>query len=167
MNGRRRAQLRPWMLFAYPAATVIPITAAILLAGPAIGLLVALVAVLAIVVAAVRMPPRTQAATPVPQASGAPEDGGWRAFVAARAVAVLLIATPGIVLAAATAGTTAIVGWSLVAVAGTFAISFVFLGIGYSEDRAREREQGPRSRDARQATSAPGDAPARFRDKRR
>lgn len=150
------------MLFAYPAVVAIPIIAAILLAGPAIGLLVALVALLCIVVVAVRMPTRTQAATPVPPASGAPEGCGWRAFVATRAAVVLLIMVPGIVLAAATAGTTAIVGWGLVAVAGTLGISFVFLGIGYSEDRARARERA-RSRDARRAAPASGGATARCR----
>jgi hypothetical protein len=54
------------------------------------------------------------------------------------------IAVIGIVLVLAGSGTVAIVGWGLVAIALTVAISLVFLEVGYSEDRARARgEYGP------------------------
>ncbi len=93
--------------------------------------------------------------TPVAPASEAPDGGaGWRAFALPRAAVVLVIVAAGIVLAATTGGTAAIVGWGVVAVGGTLAISFVFLGVGYSEDRARAREErsptrGPRADPAR------------------
>ena len=55
-----------------------------------------------------------------------------------------VIALVGVVLGLATSGTAAIVGWTLVAVAITVAVSLAFLEVGYSEDRARARgEYGP------------------------
>jgi len=56
-----------------------------------------------------------------------------------------VIAVVGVAVALATSGTAAIVGWTLVAVAITVAVSLAFLEVGYSEDRARARgEYGPR-----------------------
>jgi hypothetical protein len=50
------------------------------------------------------------------------------------------------VIGVATSGVAEIVGWSVVALALTFAISLVFLEVGLSEDRAREREREARRR---------------------
>jgi hypothetical protein len=59
-----------------------------------------------------------------------------------------VIAVSGLVLVLAGSGTVAIVGWGIVAIALTVAISLVFLEVGYSEDRARARgEYGPPPRD--------------------
>ena len=68
--------------------------------------------------------------------------GGWRAAAARRFVLPLLIAVVGIVLVIATSGTANIIGWGVIAVAITVAISLVFLEVGYSEDRARRRSGG-------------------------
>jgi hypothetical protein len=54
------------------------------------------------------------------------------------------MALVGVVVGLATSGTASIVGWTLVAVAITVAVSLAFLEVGYSEDRARARgEYGP------------------------
>ena len=76
-----------------------------------------------------------------------PMSGGkdWRRAAARRFLVPLALAVAGIVLIAATSGTAEIVGGGVVAVAVTVAISLAFLEVGYSEDRARERERrGPR-----------------------
>lgn len=53
---------------------------------------------------------------------------------------MLLIA--GLVVVIAAGGATGqIVGWGIVGVAATIAVSLVFLEVGYSEDRERAREQ--------------------------
>jgi hypothetical protein len=55
------------------------------------------------------------------------------------------IAVAGIVLIAAWSGVVRIIGWGVVAVAITIALSLVFLEVGYSEDRARARERRGRA----------------------
>jgi hypothetical protein len=55
------------------------------------------------------------------------------------------VAVAGIVLIAAWAGVIRIIGWGVVGVAITIALSLVFLEVGYSEDHARPR---PRARAA-------------------
>jgi hypothetical protein len=70
-----------------------------------------------------------------------PPDFDWRRAAARRFAAPLLIAVVGIVLIAAGADTVRIIGWGVIGVAVTVAISLVFLEIGYSEDRARAREE--------------------------
>jgi len=128
------------MLFAFPAAIAVPIIAGILLGGPLVGFVVAVLAAVAIVVVAVRMKPRgwsTGAGEP-------PPDSAWRRAAARRFAAPLLIAVAGIVLVAAGADTVRIIGWGVIGVAVTVAISLVFLEIGYSEDRARAREERDR-----------------------
>jgi hypothetical protein len=51
------------------------------------------------------------------------------------------VAVAGIVLIAAWAGVVRIIGWGVVGVAITIALSLVFLEVGYSEDRARARRR--------------------------
>jgi hypothetical protein len=65
----------------------------------------------------------------------------WRKAAIRRFLVPLAIAVIGIIVVAATSGTARIVGWGIVCVAITVAISLVFLEVGYSEDRARAREQ--------------------------
>jgi formate hydrogenlyase subunit 3/multisubunit Na+/H+ antiporter MnhD subunit len=69
----------------------------------------------------------------------------WRRAAARRFLVPLAIALAGIVVVAVGSGTAEIVGGGLIALAVTVAISLAFLEVGYSEDRARERdERGPR-----------------------
>jgi hypothetical protein len=63
----------------------------------------------------------------------------WRRAAARRFLVPLAIAIAGIVVVAVSSGTAEIVGGGLIAV--TIAISLAFLEVGYSEDRAREREE--------------------------
>jgi hypothetical protein len=127
------------MLFAFPAAIVVPIITGILVGGPVLGFLAAVVVAGAIVGAAIGVEPAG--------------DRGWRRAAARRALAPLAIAVAGIVVIAAGSGTVRIIGWGVLAVAITVALSLVFLEVGYSEDRARAREEragrrrrGPMSR---------------------
>ena len=76
-----------------------------------------------------------------------PMTGGkdWRRAAARRFLVPLAIAIAGMVLIALTSGTAEIIGGGLLALAVTVAISLAFLEVGYSEDRARARdERGPR-----------------------
>ncbi len=58
----------------------------------------------------------------------------------------ITLALLGIVGVITSQGTLRIVAWGLIAVAVTVALALFFLEVGYSEDRAREREsQGPPS----------------------
>ena len=65
----------------------------------------------------------------------------WRRAARRRAIVPAVVALVGIVLIAAAGDTVRIVGWGLVGVAVTVAVSLAFLEIGYSEERARERER--------------------------
>jgi hypothetical protein len=56
---------------------------------------------------------------------------------------VFALAAVGAVIGAATGGTTSIVGWGIVTLAVSLVISLVFLEVGYSEDRARARQEAP------------------------
>jgi formate hydrogenlyase subunit 3/multisubunit Na+/H+ antiporter MnhD subunit len=68
----------------------------------------------------------------------------WRRATARRFLVPLAIAIAGIVVIAIGSGTAEIVGGGVLALAVTVAISLAFLEVGYSEDRARERdERGP------------------------
>jgi hypothetical protein len=67
------------------------------------------------------------------------EDKDWRRAARRRFLVPLAIAVIGIALIAATSGVAQIVGGGVLAVAVVVAISLVFLEVGYSEDRARER----------------------------
>jgi Flp pilus assembly protein TadB len=67
------------------------------------------------------------------------DDKDWRRAARRRFLAPLAIAVAGIALIAATSGIAQIVGGGVLAVAVVVAISLVFLEVGYSEDRARER----------------------------
>ena len=139
------------MLFALPAAIAVPITAGIVFGGPVVGLLLAAVTAIVIVVAAIRAEPRTTTAADRPK-EGAPArpasedrehlpDRRWRRRAVRRALVPLVMVAAGAVVIVATSGTERVIGWGVVAVGITVAISLLFLEIGYSEDRDRAREQ--------------------------
>lgn len=73
-------------------------------------------------------------------------DEPWQRAAAARFAGALVIAAAGIVLIVAGDGTTDIVGWTVFGIALTLVLSFVFLEVGYSEDRERAREEPARRR---------------------
>lgn len=56
----------------------------------------------------------------------------------------LVIAVAGIAVVLVSDGTARIVGWGIFSLAAVIAVSLVFLEIGYSEDRERERAQEAR-----------------------
>ncbi|HEX2103635.1 MAG TPA: hypothetical protein VHF51_08280 [Solirubrobacteraceae bacterium] len=137
MTGGGSRPVPPWMLFALPAAIVVPVVAGILLAGPAVGAVVAAVLALAIVTVAIRSRPPGQAAEPPTPAA---ERRVWTAAAARRMLVPVAIAVAGIVIVlAGGGGTLTIVGWGVIGIALTVAVSLVFLEVGYSEDRARAR----------------------------
>ena len=99
-----------------------------------------------VVVVAIRMEPRSS------RRQAASHDAGDRALrrAATRRFAVpLVVAAMGIALILAATGTVRILGWGVLAIAITLAISLVFLEVGYNEDRARARHR----RSARRAAS--------------
>src|SRR5215207_1497278 len=135
MTRRRYAEVQPWMLFAFPLAIAVPITAAFLLGGPILGFPVAMLVAVVVVGVAIRMQPRRRrAAAEVPAAAA---NGRWRAAAAARFAVSAAIAVAGLVVIVATGDPASITGWGVLAIGLTLAVSFVFLEIGYSEDRAR------------------------------
>lgn len=144
MTRRRYAEVQPWMLFAFPLAITVPIIAAILLGGPLLGFPVAMLVAIVVVGVAIRMQPRRRrAAAELPPATA---DGGWRAAAAVRFAVSAAIAVAGLVVIVATGDVASIVGWGVLAVGLTLAVSFLFLEIGYSEDRARAAERRRRRR---------------------
>jgi hypothetical protein len=74
------------------------------------------------------------------------DDDAWRTAAARRLLVPLAIAVAGIVVIAVADGTARIIGWGVLAVAITVAVSLLFLEVGYSEDRARAREERARRR---------------------
>jgi hypothetical protein len=118
------------MLFALPMAIAVPIVAGILLGGPLLGFVVA--AVIALVIVAVALRLGTQGDTTARETS-------WRRAAARRSLVPLTLAVAGIVVGVLGSGTVDVIGWGVLAVAITLAISLVFLEVGYSEDRARAR----------------------------
>jgi hypothetical protein len=71
-------------------------------------------------------------------------DSDWRRAAARRFAVPVVVAAAGVALVVLAAGTTRIIGWGLVALAITLSVSLLFLEVGYSEDRARAREERPR-----------------------
>ena len=69
----------------------------------------------------------------------ASDDTAWRRAAARRALLPIGIAVVGILVIVLSTGTVRIIGWGVLAVAITVAISLVFLEVGYSEERARAR----------------------------
>jgi predicted outer membrane lipoprotein len=140
MSRQRPAQLRPWMPFTLPAAIALPIVTGFLFAGPLLGLAVAALVAVAIVFVAIRM-----GTEPRPRDPDAP---AVRRAAARRFVAPLVIAATAIVVIVAAEGAVQLIGWGLLAAAFAVATSLVFLEVGYSEDRARDRERraAPRRR---------------------
>src|SRR5919198_1267651 len=140
MGYSRYAEVKPWMLFAFPLAIAVPIIGGFLLGGPMLGFpLAALVAIVIVGVAIRKQPAEQRAATP--------KEPRWQASAAARrfaAPAVIVVA--GAVVIIATGGVAGIIGWGAVAAGLTLALSPVFLGGGYSEDRARAEERRRRAR---------------------
>jgi hypothetical protein len=57
-----------------------------------------------------------------------------------RAGPVVALLVAGAVLVLAADGVVAIIGWGVIGIAFTVAVSLVFLEVGLSEDRERERE---------------------------
>ena len=74
--------------------------------------------------------------------TGAEHD--WRAAAKRRFGVLLGVIVVGVVLAAVASGTLQLVGVGLLSIAAVGAVSLVFLEIGYSEDRARQRERDQR-----------------------
>jgi len=153
MRKDQYARVEPWMLFVFPAAIAVPIVAGFLVGGPLLGLPLAAVIAVVIAFVAVRKQPsdwRSRAAreearlsgpSALPPAQPAPSDD-WRAAAARRFLAPLVIAAAGVVVViAGHQGTLSIIGWGVIGVAVTVALSLMFLEVGYSEDRARAREQ--------------------------
>lgn len=70
----------------------------------------------------------------------APADS-WKRAAVRRAAGVLALAVAGLVLAFATDGIASDVGYGLFGIAFVLALSLAFLEVGYSEDRARAREE--------------------------
>jgi hypothetical protein len=130
----RRDEIQPWMLFAFPAAIVVPIVAGLLLGGPAIGFVVAAVVALVIIGVALRGDPALEEEM----------EPSWRRAAARRFAVAAAIAAAGIVVIVASSGTGRIIGWGVLGVGLVVAISLVFLEIGYSEDRERARDAGRR-----------------------
>lgn len=58
----------------------------------------------------------------------------------------LVVCIAGVVVAVVTSGVAEIIGWGIVTVGLTIAISLAFLEVGLSEDRERERERRARGR---------------------
>jgi hypothetical protein len=145
MNAQRPAETQPWMLFAFPAAIAVPIIAGFLLGGPIVGFLVAPLVALVVVGVAIRMEPRDSRDAAVGPGGDDVERRHRRRAATRRFLAPLAIAALGIPLIATTSETVSIIGWGTFAVAVTVAISLIFLEIGYSEDRARAREERARA----------------------
>jgi hypothetical protein len=140
MGRRGYAEVKPWMLFAFPLAIATPIIAAIALGGPMLGFPVAALVAIVIVGVAIRMRPAGE--------RGKGEPAGWRpgAATAWRFAAAAVVVIAGSVVFVATGGTVRIIGLGMVALGLTLALSLVFLEVGYSEDRVRreDRRRGPR-----------------------
>ena len=141
MNDNRPAETQPWMLFAFPAAIVVPIIGGFLLGGPIVGFLVAPLVALVVVGVAIRMAPQNSRDAAANSGDDDAERRDRRRAATRRFLVPVAIAALGIVLIATTSETVSIVGWGTFAVAVTVAISLIFLEIGYSEDRARAREE--------------------------
>ena len=140
MGHSRYAEVKPWMLFAFPLAIAVPIIGGFLLGGPMLGFPVAALVAIVIVGVSIRKQPAEQRVA-------TPKEPRWQASAAARrfaAPAVIVVA--GAVVIIATGGVARIVGSGVLAVGVTLALSLVFLEVGYSEDRAREDEQRRRRR---------------------
>src|SRR5919197_3422025 len=140
MGRSRYAEVKPWMLFAFPLAIAVPIIGGFLLGGPMLGFPVAALVATVIVGVSIRKQPAEQRVA-------TPKEPRWQASAAARrfaAPAVIIVA--GAVVIIATGGVARIIGWGVVAAGLTLALSLVFLEVGYSEDRARAAERSPRAR---------------------
>jgi uncharacterized membrane protein len=152
MRAQRPAEIQPWMLFAFPAAIALPIIAGFLVGGPAAGFLAAGLVAIIVVGVAIRMEPRrSKTAAPASQYGSRTEgvagtaERQWRTAAMRRLVVPLVLALIGIALLTSSSDTVSAIGWGTFAVAITVAISLMFLEIGYSEDRARAREEAARS----------------------
>jgi hypothetical protein len=74
-----------------------------------------------------------------------PEEIDWRRRAARRAILPLLVAVGGfVVVLIGKEDTLGIVGWGIVSLGVTIAISLVFLEVGYSEDRERAADEARR-----------------------
>jgi hypothetical protein len=130
MGCRRVVEPRPWSLFVIPLAIAAAVVAGILLGGPSIGFILAAVIALLIVTFALGDGRR-------------PADGSWQRDAARRLLVPVAVAVAGLVLSVAASGALRVIGWGVLAVAVTLALSLAFLEVGYSEDRARARGEEP------------------------
>lgn len=64
----------------------------------------------------------------------------WQRAALRRAIAPLVLFVLGVLLVVAFDDALVYVGWAAIGIAGVVAVSLVFLEVGYSEDRERERE---------------------------
>ena len=81
-----------------------------------------------------------------------PEPVDWRRRAARRALWPMLLAVAGfVVVLIGKDDTLGIVGWGIVGLGVTIAISLVFLEVGYSEDRERAASAGLEADDRRPA----------------
>jgi hypothetical protein len=114
-----------WLAPAFVVLAAVLVTAALLVGGPVLGFIAALVVAGVLVAAAIGVDPRGF-------------EAAWRGPPARRFLVPLAVAAPGMALIISTSGTARVIGWGIVAIAVVLALSLVFLEIGYSEDRARE-----------------------------
>jgi hypothetical protein len=117
--------LPAWLLLALPLGIVVPIVAGFLLGGPQAGLALGLVLAAATAYAAIDHAPAG--------------DTRWRRAAALRFLVPLVIALVGTAIVLSTDGNAEVIGWGVIGVAVAVALSLVFLEVGYSEDRDRER----------------------------
>src|ERR671930_1811079 len=117
MGHRRYAEVKPWMLFAFPLAIVVPIIGGFLLGGPMLGFPVAgLVAIVIVGVSLRKQPAEQRVATP--------KEPRWPLSAAARrfaAPAVIVVARAVVIIA--TGRVSRIIGWGVVAAGLTLALS--------------------------------------------
>src|SRR5919197_6248339 len=135
MGKRGYAEVKPWMLFAFPLAIAVPIIGAMLLGGPMLGFPVAAFVAIVIVGVSIRKQPAEQRVA-------TPKEPRWQASAAARRFAApAAIVVAGAVVIIATGGVAGIIGWGVVAAGLALALSLVFFEGGYSQDSARAPER--------------------------
>jgi hypothetical protein len=75
--------------------------------------------------------------------AAAPPDDDWRRRARRRFLVPLVLLVIGVAIVLVTDGVAYAVGWGVIGLALVGAVSLLFLEVGLSEDRARERERRP------------------------
>jgi len=75
--------------------------------------------------------------------AAAPPEDDWRRRARRRFLVPLALLVVGAAIVLAFDGVAYAVGWGVIGLGLVGAVSLLFLEIGLSEDRARERERGP------------------------